>query len=876
MKYIQNLSIKSKLTGIILIVTIFTAGTGLSVVIVNNVNTFKQDMANNTTINAKLIGHYCVAPMVFRDKAGVRKILEQLQSVPNISEGYIYDDTGTLFAAYGKSGKMNIPPHPPRGPSTLFKDRTLHIVQSIIYDDRHYGTIYLKSSTAVLNEKISQYLSAMGFLMAGLAVLCYFIAVKLQRIISVPILELAHIMDYISEKADYSLRVQKKGKDEIGMLYTGFNNMLEQIHTHETKRSRAEKALQESEEKYRGIFENSTEGIFQTTADGRILTLNPALAQMFGYDSPGDMQKNITDLGTQLYAVPSGRDEFKKLMKQYGFVKNFEFRAYKKQGSITDVSMNARTVKDDNQNLMYFEGIITDITERKRVEELKIARDAADAANRAKSVFLASMSHEIRTPMNSILGFAEILKKKITDKQHKYYLSTIASSGKMLLDIINDILDLSKIEAGKLELNYEAVNPRSIISEINQVFSSGARDKGLNFYLTVDFLLPETLFLDAVRLRQILFNLVGNALKFTETGYIKLVLAKRYTDKDRKTLDLIFSVQDTGIGIPENQKEFIFDAFSQQIGQNPSKYGGTGLGLAITRRIVEMMGGSVSVKSEVGKGSIFQVRLKNIEVASAETSEAHKEINADSLKFKQALILIADDIESNRSLLKGFLESQDISIIEAENGIEAVNLAKWSQPVLILMDIKMPEMDGYEATRIIKTDEDLKDIPVIALTASAMRDDKIKIKNAGAEGYLSKPINKTELFAEMMRFLPCFDEESNQAEDSPGDKKDTDIAAEPLSPETTARLPELVSILKNELMEEWRKIHKQFIVNDIGVFGNQVKELGTEYNLNILRNWGDDIYEQADSFDIERLPKTLEYFPGLVREITEFVDCRVG
>ncbi|MCP4110368.1 MAG: response regulator [Desulfobacteraceae bacterium] len=873
MKYIQNLSMKSKLTGIILIVTILNTGIGLSVVIINNVNTFKQDMANNATVNAKLISSYCATPLAFQNKAGVKKNLEKLGSVPNISEGYIYDNTGALFAAYGKSGKINVPSHPPRGYSALFKDRTLHIVQPIIYDDRHYGTIYLKSSTVVLNEKISQYLSAMGFLMAGLAVLSYFIAVKLQRIISVPILELAHVMDYVSEKADYSLRVQKKGKDEIGMLYTGFNNMLEQIHTHEAERGRAEKALQESEEKYRGIFENATEGIFQTATDGRILTLNPALAQLFGYDSPGDMQKSITDLGRQLYAVPSRRDEFKKLMKQRGFVKNFEFRAYQKQGSIIDVSMNARTVKDDNQNPMYFEGIVTDITERKRVDELKIARDAANAANRAKSVFLANMSHEIRTPMNSILGFAEILRKKITDEQHKYYLSTIASSGKMLLSIINDILDLSKIEAGKLELNYEAVNPRSITSEINQIFSSAAKDKGLGFYLTIDYLVPEALFLDAVRLRQIFFNLVGNAVKFTNAGHIKLAMVKRYTDKDHKVLDLIFSVQDTGIGIPENQKEFIFDAFSQQTGQTAAKYGGTGLGLAITRMLVEMMGGSISVESKVGKGSTFQVKLKNVAVASvAETPEVHSRINTDSVKFKQALILIADDIESNRSLLKEFLESQDISIIEAENGIEAVNLARWSQPALILMDIKMPEMDGYEATRIIKTDDELKGIPVIALTASAMKDDKVKIKNAGAEGYLSKPVNRTELFAEMMRFLPySVDEsESEQAEkESPADYK-KDIPVESLSPEITAKLPELISILKNELMEEWSKIHKQFIINDIGAFGNQIKELGAEYNLDILKNWGDGLSNQAENFDIERLRKTLEYFPELVKEITKF------
>ncbi|MCP4344944.1 MAG: response regulator [Desulfobacterales bacterium] len=869
MKYIQNLSIKSKLTGIILIVTILTTVSGFSVVIVNNIKTFKKDMASNAVVNAKLIGHYCVTPLAFQSKAGVRRILEKLRSVPNITEGYIYDDTGALFAVYSESENRSIPQLPEIS-SFLFKDEVLHTVQPIIYDDQNYGTIYLKSSTLLLNEKIIQYLYTMIFLMIGLVVMSYFIAVRLQKIISAPVLDLAHVMNRISEKADYSVRVQKKGNDEIGMLYTGFNNMLEQIQTHEMQRNRAEKALRKSEEKYRSIFENATEGIFQTTEDGRILTANPAMGRILGYDSPKDLIKNVTDL-KQVYEDPSKRDEWRNLAKEYGVVKDFEFRIHRKDGTVADVSINVRIVRDDNQNLLYYEGNATDITEKKRIKELKAARDAANAANRAKSEFLASMSHEIRTPMNAIMGFTELLRSKIKDEQLKRYLSNISSSGKMLLCLINDILDLSKIEAGKLKLEYEAIDPRSVFNEIKQVFSHRTKDKDICFHTELDPFVPRNVFLDTLRLRQVLFNLVGNAVKFTKTGHVRLTMSKEYSGDGKNSVNLIFSVQDSGIGIPDDQKKQIFDAFSQQSGQKISKYGGTGLGLAITKRLVEMMGGTISVESTIGKGSVFEVKLKNVTLSEpAKKPEVKTDTDSDLVKFDNTLILIADDIELNRSLLKEFLEFQDVSIVEAEDGITAIELAKSCHPEMILMDMKMPEMDGYEATRIIKKDDELNKIPVIAITASAMKDEMVKIENAGIDGYLSKPITKEELFAEMMRFLSHSAQTAKVEKNFANEEKD--IPIESLSHEAASRIPELAGILKNELAEEWDIVHKRFVINEIEEFGNKIRELGMEYKLDILRKWGDDLSRQADNFDIEKLPSTLKSFPELIERIGELIE----
>jgi signal transduction histidine kinase len=261
------------------------------------------------------------------------------------------------------------------------------------------------------------------------------------------------------------------------------------------------------------------------------------------------------------------------------------------------------------------------------MEDLEIARKNADNANQAKSTFLANMSHEIRTPMNSILGFTELLTDKILDEKQKNYLHSIQSSGRSLLSLINDILDLSKVEAGKIELSLTATNPNSLFKDIEVMFSQKIAHKDLKFMVEIDPQLPVALWIDEIRIKQVLINLIGNALKFTKKGFVKLIVQKIYPDDNYSALDLIFIVEDTGIGIPEDQQQSIFDVFEQQKNQSAA-YGGTGLGLSITRRLVEIMGGEITVTSQVDKGSLFQVRLQGVGVASPSTVESVVETNA--------------------------------------------------------------------------------------------------------------------------------------------------------------------------------------------------------------------------------------------------------
>ncbi len=512
-------------------------------------------------------------------------------------------------------------------------------------------------------------------------------------------------------------------------------------------------SLQESESKYRGIFEHTTIGIFQISPDNRLLTVNPSFLRILGYSSSEEILNIFNHRGRKSFIKVKDLSKIRKIVQEKGIIKDYYCKSLRKDGTVIDLSINACAILNEHKKILFYEGFIEDITEKIQSEQLRLAKDAAEQATRVKSEFLANMSHEIRTPMNVILGFAELLEGKVEGFQAKKYVKSIISAGKTLLNLINDIMDLSKIEAGKLELRYEPVNPAEIIEDIKQLFSNEISKKGLDFQIEISQSLPSFLLLDECRLRQILFNLTGNAVKFTEHGYIK-ISADSKEEKDG-TVDLFISVEDTGTGIREDQRNIIFESFRQQDGQNISKYGGTGLGLSITKKLVEMMGGEITLESHVDKGSIFNVILRNVFTGEGKhLSEVNKDNSFHNIVSKEFSILVVDDLKSNRELIKGFLEYPGIRILEAEDGENAINLARTGKPDIIFMDMKMFPMDGYEATRILKKDELLKKIPVIAISASTMKEDEGKIIDAGCDGLLGKPFSRKDLFMVLQRFLP--------------------------------------------------------------------------------------------------------------------------
>ncbi len=501
------------------------------------------------------------------------------------------------------------------------------------------------------------------------------------------------------------------------------------------------------------------------------------------------------------------------------------------------------------------------------------ARDAAETANRTKSEFLANMSHEIRTPMNAILGFTEILNSLISDRRQRDYLASVRTSSKTLLTLINDILDLSKVEAGKIELEYVTVDPYRCCKEIQNMFSRAIEEKGLEFIVEIAPDLPAGLILDEVRVRQVLVNLIGNAVKFTRTGYIKLSVRKQAHEQNSDTLDLIFEVSDTGIGISERDQPSIFEAFEQRRGQSVPRYGGTGLGLAITKRLVEMMAGKIAVQSWEGVGSTFTVTLKEVATASVVHGEmwAAPSIDVNAVRFSSATILIVDDLEVNRNLVRAYLAMFPFAVLEASNGEEALEVIEQHRPDLVLMDMKMPVMDGYEAIRILKERDDLRDIPVVALTASAMKQSEEVIRRV-SDGFLPKPVSRLELVMEISQFLAhTFEEAACETIEPPLTDAVPVSVSEPLDGETLLKLPELIRRLEAEL-PAWEALCRTLTINDIEAFADQMRALGEENNYGPLSAWGEQLGLQAGLFDLAAISAKLEGYPELIGQMQALLN----
>ncbi|WP_228289207.1 response regulator [Marinobacter salinisoli] len=514
-------------------------------------------------------------------------------------------------------------------------------------------------------------------------------------------------------------------------------------------------------QRYQSLFDNAIEGVFQMSPDRRLLTANPAMAELMGYASSDELLRRNPDVLETCIADDQLRQRVIEKLQATGAAKGIEARYLSRAGEERWANLSLHTVYDADGEPLYLEGTCIDLTEthqRRRIErereQERLEKELARNSAQAKSQFLANMSHEIRTPLAAIIGYGEtLLDASLSEEEKKTSAETVVRSGRHLLDLVNDILDHSKIDANKLSVDVVSVNLPELLDEIRAFFAPKAKEKGLDFFIICEYPLPEKIQTDPTRLRQIIINLCGNALKFTNKGSISLVVR---CDAQNETL--IATVVDTGIGMKPEQFERLFDPFAQGSASISRQYGGTGLGLSISRRLAELLGGTIRVHSTYGEGSEFELSIRTGSLGgvhflrdASELSQRRRNLPMVMAPKLSGRILCAEDNEVNRRLVSLLVSRTGADLVHVGNGAEALELALREEFDLILMDIQMPVMNGRDATAALR--EAGKNTPVIALTANVMAEDIADYRRAGCNEHLAKPIDKQRFYELLARYL---------------------------------------------------------------------------------------------------------------------------
>lgn len=512
-------------------------------------------------------------------------------------------------------------------------------------------------------------------------------------------------------------------------------------------------------------------------------------------------------------------------------------------------------LKDLNENL---EIKVTD-----RTSEARLAQEKAEEANKAKSMFLAKMSHEIRTPLNAILGFSELLKRRVNqdDEEAKAYIDSLKVSGDSLLNLVNDILDISKIESGKVKIINKPMELWDLIQDCRLIFTQTLMKKNLRFKVDIQEGVPKTILLDEQRLRQVLLNLLSNAIKFTDEGEVSLILKAKET-RSPGAFDISIKISDTGIGIPEDQLKKVFEAFEQVDGQDNRRYGGTGLGLPLSRQLVQLMNGDLEVNSKEGEGSCFEVKLNSVTTVNADNFDeivSLEETNSQLLEFdaKKANVLIVDDRESNLNLLRFSLQRHGIRVTEASNGEDAWKKMKSQKFDLAIIDFEMPLMNGDELLLKMKADSKLSEVPVVISSAStAVQDNNFLLETANA--VLDKPIKVAELDSIVFKLLS---ENGVKIEE-----RDTKIKTQRAQKLATVQVNRLV--LKMEKEEaNIEQLMRDMTINELLEFANRLLELSQVHTCSILEDYAKDLSRLVSEFNMNKIAELLADYPKLIERV---------
>jgi PAS domain S-box-containing protein len=752
--------------------TMLTSGIGLllgcGAYLFYDLHRERAEAVDNLRSTADLIGTNAAAALAFDDALNGEKLLQALRTRPHIRGAALYGPKGVFFASYLRrelNGVYLFPAQPPA--EVEWRDDKLTVVRPIVQNDVLLGQMVIESDLGDLRERTQVYGRITMGIAAGVLLTVYFLTVILGRSITAPIQRLAQTARAVAEHGDCTLRASSLFGREMRQLSADFNYMLDEIAKRDTalveardqleirvvertreleieieERHRAERALRESEQMFRTLSAAAPVGIVKLDTLGKYSYVNQAWMEMTGLDFAASLQD-----GWRVAVHPDDLERLERtrnaaIAKSEDYAISYRFQS--PRGPVW-VDSIARGIKGKDGKHLGYVVVTQDVTERQiAAENMRQAKEAAEAANRAKSEFLANMSHEIRTPMNGIIGMTELTLETKLEPEQRNYLSMVKSSADALLVIINDILDFSKVEAGRLELENAIFSLPSCIEEALRPLALRAHEKGLELSWSVDPEVPEYLKGDAMRLRQILINLSGNAVKFTKHGRVSISALRQPAPPGWVSLRV--TVADTGVGIPPEKYKEIFEAFSQADASITREFGGTGLGLSISARLAKLMGGEITVDSELGKGTSFHFTAK---FAAAKTEEIPaKSLAGPALNGFRALVV--DDNEINRHLLEQLLPSWGLEVTAASSGQQALELFEFNQKSgkpfsVVLMDKNMPGFSGYQTTDELRALPGGAAVPVLVLTSSPVPEDHEQHLRLRIFKRIAKPLVREEL-----------------------------------------------------------------------------------------------------------------------------------
>jgi PAS domain S-box-containing protein len=802
----RNLSITRKLTVIATVTSslaLLFASVGF---LVYDQTAFRARMSQDLLTQAEIIGSNSMAALAFEDEKAVGEILSALKAKDDIVAAAIYSPDGRLFAFYRQPGSdARSLPAQPEAAGHRFDQQSLKVFYPITLHGQPLGTVYIESGMGQLRARLVSYSGIVGILMVGAALVALLLSSRLQRVISEPILALEKTMRSVSRQKDFAVRVAKPQDDEIGALIDGFNSMLTELQQRDaalqgandalrsrtmeleqqiaervraqedlktlnitleqrvaersaaaeqraTELARSKDALQKQTRILQSILDSMSDGVIVADETGRFILVNPAAEQIVHIDAAEALGADRWAERHGFYradrVTPYATEEFPLVRAIQGEAVARAEAFVTAPGAAAEglwLSVDAMPLKGEDGVVHNGVAILRNITAHKRAEEaLLSAKEAAEAANFAKSQFLANMSHELRTPLNVIIGFSEILREQAQsagEQEQSEDLQAIHAAGRHLQSLIDDILDLSKIEAGKMELLLESFAVALVVDDVVSMVQPVVEKTGNTLRVSRSDGLGE-MRADVTRVRQILFNLLSNAGKFTENGAVGLDVTRQSVDG---TDWLQFRVTDTGIGMSTDQMARLFQEFTQVDASTTRKYGGTGLGLAISRRFSDMMGGELTVDSTPGLGSTFTLRLPAV-VEMPNDISAMCVLAMDGgmpLPASPAnTVLVIDDDPLARDLMTRMLAKEGFAVVSAAEGREGLALAKSMRPAVITLDVMMEDVDGWMVLAALKNDPELADIPVVMVT---MTDDRRRAYALGAADYVVKPVEPSRL-----------------------------------------------------------------------------------------------------------------------------------